>query len=170
MVEILESIAPELWLIAAGVALLVSLLGFAIGRRTGTGATQIQELTGALDDARAEADGARAELDRYRGSVADHFADTSEKLRDLTLQYRSVYDHLAAGAEALCPEGFEQLEGGLTAALPESLLEDALETDDPVDPDSVGQVEADPVDQAEATEQDASSEEIETPTASGAAS
>ncbi len=131
MSEMLDSIAPELWLIAAGFLLLASVVGFAAGRRTGSGATQIKELTGALDDARAEADGARSELDRYRGSVADHFADTSEKLRDLTLQYRSVYDHLAAGAEELCPEGFQQLEGGLAAALPESLLEDALETDGP---------------------------------------
>ncbi len=148
MSEMLESIAPELWLIAAGVALLIAVASFAIGRRSGFLAQQIRELTGALDDARAEADGARDELDRYRGSVADHFAETSEKLRDLTLQYRSVYDHLAAGANALCPEGFEQLEGGLAAALPEGVVEEELETDEALFSDAGPDLEADPEPQA----------------------
>ena len=131
MSEMLESIAPELWLVAAGVALLIGLASFAAGRRTGSQAEQIKELTGALDDAQADAADVRAELDGYRGSVSDHFAETSEKLRDLTLQYRVVYDHLAAGANKLCPEAFEQLGGGLaTDALPETLAEEELETDD----------------------------------------
>lgn len=131
MPKMLESIAPELWLIAAGLALLIAVAGFALGRRTGSRARQILDLEGALDDAQAQAEGARTELDRYRGNVADHFAATSEKLHDLTLQYRSVYDHLAAGANALCPDGFEQLDGGLAMdALPGALVEDELETDD----------------------------------------
>ena len=144
MSEMLESIAPELWLIAAGVALLIAVASFAIGRRSGFLAQQIRELTGALDDARAEADGARDELDRYRGSVADHFAETSEKLRDLTLQYRSVYDHLAAGANSLCPEGFQLLEEGLAAdALPQSAGPEELETDELLPSDSEPEREAD---------------------------
>ncbi len=72
--------------------------------------------------ARAEADieAGREKHDRYRGKVSDHFAGTSERLRDLTLQYREVYNHLAEGAGELCPEGFEKLEGGLGLdALPE---------------------------------------------------
>ena len=130
MPRILESIAPELWLIAGGLALLIAAAGFAVGRRTGSRAQQIRDLEGALDDAHAQADGARSELERYRGRVSDHFAETSDKLRDLTLQYRSVYDHLAAGANALCPEGFEQLEGRLaTETLPGTLAAEELETD-----------------------------------------
>jgi len=116
MPEPLQSIAPEAWIIVAGVVLLVGAGSFVWGRRSGANAAQIRELTGALEEARSQADSTRQELETYRGSVADHFAETSEKLRDLTLQYRSVYDHLAAGANALCPEGFERLEDGLAAA------------------------------------------------------
>ena len=61
--------------------------------------------------------------------MADHFAETSQKLHDLTLQYRSVYDHLAAGAGELCPESLEKLDGGLGLdALPDGAP--ALETDE----------------------------------------
>ncbi len=127
MSELLEAIAPEAWLIIAGVALLVGAGSFAWGRRTGASADQIRELTGALDDARAQADSAREELESYRGNVADHFAGTSEKLRDLTLQYRSVYDHIATGAGALCPDSFEQLEGGLGSM---ALSENSSEADE----------------------------------------
>lgn len=73
-----------------------------------------------LARAEAEIEAGREKHDRYRGKVADHFAGTSERLRDLTLQYREVYNHLAEGAGELCPEGFEKLEGGLGLdALPE---------------------------------------------------
>ena len=145
MLESLQAVAPETWLIVAGVSLLIGVAGFALGRRSAAGTEQVRELEGALDDARAAADGATAELDRYRGNVADHFAETSEKLRDLTLQYRAVYDHLAVGAGELCPEGFERLEGVLgAAALPEASssgqeggdLAEELEIDEPTDPPS----------------------------------
>lgn len=80
-----------------------------------------------LERARAEIRAGRDELERtregfesYRGQVADHFVGTSERLRDLTVQYRAIYSHLAEGAGELCPEGFQKLEGGLGLdALPE---------------------------------------------------
>ena len=80
-----------------------------------------------LERARAEIAAGRKELEQaregheqYRGKVADHFVGTSERLRELTLQYRAVYSHLAEGAGELCPEGFQKLEGGLGLdALPE---------------------------------------------------
>lgn len=53
--------------------------------------------------------------DDYRGLVADHFAGASERLREFTLQYRAVYQHLAEGASALCPESFPALEGSFEA-------------------------------------------------------
>jgi uncharacterized membrane-anchored protein YhcB (DUF1043 family) len=55
----------------------------------------------------------REGFESYRGKVADHFVGTSERLRELTFQYRAIYNHLAEGAVELCPEGFEKLEGGL---------------------------------------------------------
>lgn len=96
------------------------LLAFWAGRRTSDRAMQVSELEGALHDLRQERqqaqdgqDQAVEELGAYKGRVAEHFTETSEKLHELTLQYRAVYDHLAAGAGELCPESLEKLDGGL---------------------------------------------------------
>jgi uncharacterized membrane-anchored protein YhcB (DUF1043 family) len=75
---------------------------------------------GEIAAGREELASAREGHEQYRGKVADHFVGTSERLRELTLQYRAVYNHLAEGAGELCPEGFQKLEGGLGLdALPE---------------------------------------------------
>ena len=58
---------------------------------------------------KAERDAAREKYEHYRAQVAAHFGETSRRLHALTVEYRAVYDHLAASAEALCPEGFEAL-------------------------------------------------------------
>jgi uncharacterized membrane-anchored protein YhcB (DUF1043 family) len=116
-------------ILLAGVA-----LGFLLGRRTSAARARARQLEAQLEDVRKEHERAEAEivagrdelertregLERYRGKVADHFAGTSERLRELTLQYRAIYSHLAEGAGELCPQGFEKLEGGLGLdALPE---------------------------------------------------
>ncbi|MEM9057163.1 MAG: DUF1043 family protein, partial [Pseudomonadota bacterium] len=41
----------------------------------------------------------REEFDDYRGSVNEHFAQTSALFQDMTEKYRDVYNHLAAGAQ-----------------------------------------------------------------------
>ncbi len=69
----------------------------------------------------------REELEQYRKRVAEHFDGTSRLLHDLTLQYRAVYEHLAEGAQSLCPDGSNLLAPSLAqAALPEA----SKETDD----------------------------------------
>ena len=120
--------------VALPVLLAGLLIAFWVGRRTSDTSVRVRELEGALGDAGAERErlaaelaDARteraqlmAELADYRKRVADHFVQTSQKLHDLTLQYRAVYDHLAAGAGELCPDSLEKLEGGLGLdALPE---------------------------------------------------
>ena len=115
------------WLMVGTMLLAGVVLGFLIGRRSSAARARARQLEGDLEELRKEHEHAQAEveavrenLDRYRGKVADHFAGTSERLRDLTLQYRAVYSHLAEGAVELCPEGFEKLEGGLGLdAIPE---------------------------------------------------
>lgn len=117
----LESLWPA---VLAGILVIAVLASFVLGRRTGASARQVRALKDALATACGERDRSREELEGYRKRVADHFAETSEKLHDLTLQYRDVYDHLARGAGELCPEGFAQLEGGLGLdALPEAEAE-----------------------------------------------
>ena len=109
----LESLAtsPVLWVVVT--AALAGGLGFAIGRSGGAAARRVRALQVSLAEERAVHDKARSEYDGYRKRVADHFSETSERLHDLTLQYRAVYEHLAQGATELCPEGFSKLEGGL---------------------------------------------------------
>jgi uncharacterized membrane-anchored protein YhcB (DUF1043 family) len=119
-----ESIAasPGLWIVVA--AALAAGLGFSIGRIGGSAARRARSLQVALTKERAAHDQARSEYEGYRKRVADHFSETSERLHDLTLQYRAVYEHLAKGASDLCPQGFSKLEGGLGLdALPEEIAE-----------------------------------------------
>ncbi len=118
---------PDLigYLVAAGLA--VAAAAFFVGRVTGGGAKRRRELEAQLANAHeeisrltAEAQDlleqlrmAREEHEAYRLNVVDHFSGTSDLLRDLTVQYRSVYEHLTRGASTLCPEGFVGLTEGL---------------------------------------------------------
>ena len=43
----------------------------------------------------------------YRDQVAQHFMRTSELVQEMTHSYRSVYEHLASGAQQLCGEQTE---------------------------------------------------------------
>ena len=70
--------------------------------------------------AKEEIERVETELREYRTDVVEHFTGTSGLLRDLTVQYRSVYDHLTKGATSLCPEGsVSLLEGLQSERLPE---------------------------------------------------
>ena len=119
--------SPDLigYVVAAGVA--VAIAAFFVGRVTGAGAKRRRELEAQLASAHEEISqlateleglveqlrAAREEHEAYRMSVVDHFSGTSDLLRDLTVQYRSVYEHLTKGASTLCPEGFVGLTDGL---------------------------------------------------------
>jgi uncharacterized membrane-anchored protein YhcB (DUF1043 family) len=140
---------PDLvgYLVAAGFA--VAVAAFFIGRTTGRGAKRRRELEEQLANAHEELSRlsaevenlleqlrvAREEHEAYRLSVVDHFSGTSDLLRDLTVQYRSVYEHLTKGASTLCPEGFVGLTEGLPVpeiaepqdAFPASEFEEASE-------------------------------------------
>jgi uncharacterized membrane-anchored protein YhcB (DUF1043 family) len=122
------------WLMVGAMLLGGIALGYGLGLRFSAARARACQLEGELEDLQKEHERAHAEiragrdeleraregLERYRGKVADHFAGTSERLCELTVQYRAIYNHLAEGAADLCPEGFEKLEGGLGLdALPE---------------------------------------------------
>lgn len=108
---------------AAWIAVLVAAAaGFALGRASNAAARRERALEARLGAERTAHEATRSESAAYRKQVTDHFAETSEHLHDLTLQYRSVYEHLAKGASELCPEGFSKLEGGLGLdSLPEEV-------------------------------------------------
>lgn len=117
---------PDLLIIVASVAGVLA-TGFFIGRRMSADTVRARALDAELEDVRkdqeialAELEAAKhewmrvqSELDTYRHEVVDHFTGTSDMLRDLTLQYRNVYDHIANGAKLLCPEGSVRIEAGV---------------------------------------------------------
>lgn len=100
-----------------------------------------------LAKSEAEREQVSEQLTSYRAEVTGHFAETSELLREMTLQYRNIYQHLAEGAEALCPEGTLRLE---TRAPIDALLDEAGAGDGP---------ELEPLEGARAGDDDGSSVE-----------
>ena len=117
------------------IPLAVGLGGFLLGRFTAPGATRARELANELEINRKEHERACAELEaahsseqHYRGAVADHFVGTADRLRDLALQYRSVFDHLADGAKDLCPDRFDAIGSPLQTDL---LTESSGHEEDP---------------------------------------
>jgi uncharacterized membrane-anchored protein YhcB (DUF1043 family) len=116
-------------------------VGFVLGRLLGPTAAKHRDLSAKLETAQkerefadasleaAKADLARitSEREEYGAQVVDHFSATSELMRDLTVQYRAVYDQLTRGATSLCPESSVGLQTGLQ---PESLGEGARSESD----------------------------------------
>lgn len=131
-----------LWLAGIGGALIGLALGVVLGRSRSRGdANRVLELEEKLRI--AESDHAT-----YRSQVSGHFVETSRRLHDLTLQYKSVYEHLADGARSLCPEGAIAIAPSLAeAALPEAASPSAPERDDSqldLELDAPGRWSADP--------------------------
>jgi uncharacterized membrane-anchored protein YhcB (DUF1043 family) len=107
---------------AAGLA-----LGFGIGRRSSGARAAMLELREQLESlgkqrdlALAEVEARKEELERRRRELAElrdkvgaHFAGASGLMRELALQYRAFYDHLARGASELWPEGAAEIAAGL---------------------------------------------------------
>src|SRR5690606_26071980 len=46
----------------------------------------------------------QSEHEEYKQSVHNHFTTTARLFHNLTDSYRDVYNHLASGAQALCPD------------------------------------------------------------------
>lgn len=44
------------------------------------------------------------EHENYKGSVHSHFNNSAKLLNDMTESYRNVYQHMAMGAQTLCPD------------------------------------------------------------------
>ena len=134
-----------LWLAAAGSLLVGILVGAlfarAVSRREAVQARELKE----------QLRSSEAEHTRYRGQVSEHFGETSRRLRDLTLQYKSVYEHLADGARTLCPEGTIEI----AASLAEAALPTAAGRVEPEESDAQLDLELDPPDRWAAASDDA---------------
>lgn len=84
------------WLIGIGALALGVVVGLLIATRLNASPSRIRELENQireLKDNHAE----------YRDSVSNHFSMTAELVQHMTESYRDVYQHLAGGAQDLCP-------------------------------------------------------------------
>ena len=84
------------WIIVASSLLAGVIIGLLIGGRLSAQPTRVRELEAELREA---ADAER----RYRDNVSDHFSMTADLVHHMTESYREVYEHLASGAQDLCP-------------------------------------------------------------------
>lgn len=78
------------FLLGGGIGCIIAYLVFARNRRTHHLELELHQLTERFTD--------------YRDQVAQHFMRTSELVQEMTHSYRSVYEHLASGAQHLCGE------------------------------------------------------------------
>jgi uncharacterized membrane-anchored protein YhcB (DUF1043 family) len=117
------------WIAAALAALALFALGFRSGRRSG------REAIDRARDLEERLAIAEEDMGRYRTQVSEHFDETSRLLRDLTLQYRSVYEHLSDGARTLCPDGANLLAPSLAEALPPEASEEPAAAGDAAEAD-----------------------------------
>jgi uncharacterized membrane-anchored protein YhcB (DUF1043 family) len=129
--------SQTLWIAAAAAAGVGLVVGFLLGRRAS------RRVAARARDLEERLQIAEEDMTRYRAQVSDHFAETSRLLRDLTLQYRNVYEHLSDGARTLCPDA-----GALLAP---SLAEAALPASATAHPDPEGTAAApgEPVDESQ---------------------
>ena len=137
-----------------GLSLIVGgIIGLFAGRFGLSNRREMQRLRTALEEAEKNAE-------QYQEQVTQHFSHTAELFNGMTKQYREVYQHLAEGAEALCPDAQHQLQevsqlSATTTAIPAAPFVDT-ET-------SMREVEQDePSEQNEASEVFTAAEEEDT--------
>lgn len=85
-----------IWLVAVGCLAVGIVIGVVIASRMNTSPSRVQELENqirSLKETHTE----------YRENVSDHFSMTAELVHHMTESYREVYQHLATGAQDLCP-------------------------------------------------------------------
>ncbi|MDH5693577.1 MAG: YhcB family protein [Gammaproteobacteria bacterium] len=86
------------WLIALLAAAIGGGAGFYFGQQKSSSRKE-------LDTLREELEATKKDHSQYRQDVSQHFEKTSELFTQMTQDYRSIYEHLATGAQALCFNG-----------------------------------------------------------------
>lgn len=96
LVHAVEAETSMIWLTAVGCLAVGMVIGAMLASRLNVSPSKIQELENQIRNLK------ESHTD-YRDSVGDHFAMTAELVQHMTESYREVYQHLAAGAQDLCP-------------------------------------------------------------------
>lgn len=108
-------------LLGAGLGglLIGGILAFFWGRSSSDGSQQAREMERKLEQVTKE-------KKAYEQRVTEHFMETANRLNSLTANYRSIHEHLADGARALCGETVEvkmDRLAGSSAEVADNLLE-----------------------------------------------
>ena len=109
-----------IWLVAIGSLALGVILGLLLSKRLGSSPSRILELENQIRDLKDN-------HNNYRDSVSDHFAMTAELVQHMTESYREVYQHLATGAQDLCPT---EVASKLLPAQSDAVFDTASSADD----------------------------------------
>jgi len=75
----------------------------------------------------SKANDIQIELDDYRQRVTEHFAETAEHFESIGQQYRSLYKHMASGANGLCDTTKSAALLGFAASDPSVIDNDAAD-------------------------------------------
>lgn len=110
--------------------------GFSVGLGVGWWlATQRKDNAGdVIDGLKREVEAAQASRRAYEQSVTSHFANTAQLLHRMQDDYRSIYSHIATGAQELCDaEVASQMDDakhiGAVFEVPDHLLDPAQPLD-----------------------------------------
>ncbi len=83
----------------------IGLIVFAVGIACGAGIVLLLSGSGRRAvELQDQLDQLQQEFAAYRGQVEQHFSKTSDLVQTMTESYRSVYEHLASGSQALCQD------------------------------------------------------------------
>ena len=86
-------------------AWLIGLIGFIIGLIAGAISYKLLKSDEAkVKSLEEQLEKVESEFESYKDNVHSHFNNSAQLLTTLTESYREVYRHMAAGAQALCPE------------------------------------------------------------------
>ena len=86
-----------IFLVALGSLLVGALAGALLFKRFGSDEIRVQRLEAQLQELSSE-------HAAYKAQVNHHFTDSVVLINNLTRSYRDVFQHIASGAEALCPD------------------------------------------------------------------
>lgn len=117
--------------------------GIALGVALGFLLAHARETTLLQRNQKLEEELSRAEMEliSYRSQVGQHMSDTGDLLKNLALNLCDTYEHLAEGAQVLCPDEIKNLRRGHAAAelllsgspiQSSELLADPLEVDEEI--------------------------------------
>ncbi|EXJ12735.1 MULTISPECIES: Z-ring associated ZapG family protein [Nitrincola] len=112
-----------IWIITLIALVIGAMIGYMLGFSKGSSKQKIETAN--------EIKQTKTELHRYKQEVTSHFETTAELVNNLTEQYRKVHEHLASGAQTLCPNqaAGNSLHASLQPKQVEALIPD-VQTED----------------------------------------